>query len=661
MFVNATKLLTFIELQDQQCNIHGVYFLTYHSEISHCFTIEIKAISTNLNINEFLGQPITINRYTDSSKTNVNNYYHGYVTEINQLDYSDQLKQAQISMTLRPWLWLLSYTKQFRVFQDKTTKEIIDEIFKKAGFSDKYSLNGFPSTKREYCVQYNETDLDFVERLIAEEGFIYFFEQNKNDHHLIIQDPKSQFSFADTKQYDYINKKSGSNPIIYNWKNQLNFHAKNIELTNYDYEQTLKITSSPKSSSHDIANNNSLSYKYFPYPSISKDMSDLKDNLIDRRLGQQEQNYNLILASTQNDSVILGKCFSLANHTDPKQQGDYLVITIQTQYQLDDNNIPQVNVDFTAIKKSIPFYAKLKHKPKMMGLQSAIVTGAEKDQPCHDEQGRVRICFQWDDEDPNNKTSCYTRVAQLQAGTESACQFIPRAHQEVLVNFIDGDPDQPIIIGTVYNSHHPLPYAESSKSGIKTKLNGLANELVFDDQQDEESIYIHAAKDLTIEVENDSASTINGSLIEEISKDKKINVEEHYELTADRHIEQKSNHIKLEADTQITLQVGKSKIHITSDKIKLHANNIEINANNKLIEKAVDFDSSISMSSNFSAKTIKLDAAVQSKIQSKIIELNAEVNLSAHGKLSAKLSSDLITSVSSSTLTEVKGLIVKVN
>ena len=256
-------------------------------------------------------------------------------------------------------------------------------------------------------------------------------------------------------------------------------------------------------------------------------MDDLADRLVKSRLAQVERNYNAIDAETNSVDVTPGVYLEVSAHPDKSQQGDYLVISTQQVFEMDSQNAFSYTGHFSCVPKDNGHYPAHIEKPRVYGMQSATVAGKKEEEPASDDQGRIRIKFPWDVDADGDKTSCYVRVAQSMAGNGYGVQFIPRAEQEVLVSFIDGDPDQPVVTGTVYNSKHSPPYktTDTTQSGIKTQLAGNSNELRFDDKKDNEQLYLHAAKDMLTEVENDSTKTIIGEQKTTVTKDSSLTTE----------------------------------------------------------------------------------------------------------------------------------------
>lgn len=645
---------------DYKSQTHQVSQFSVTQTLSHPFEIHVTVIATGFVPSDQLGQLLTVNRYSNNSGTaKLSRSYNGIVTRVENLGMDSNLQYALYRVTLKPWLELLKHSLAFRVYQNQSTKDIVSDIFDNAGFKGCYSVSKMPSTKREYCVQYNESDFDFVNRLLAEEGVLYYFTHTEKDHTLVLQDAQSPFDKASTAKFDMSETPSGALPLIDNWSPAFSFHGASVELTAYDYSQSKLVTSKAQKSSHSIANNTKLTSRLYPELGVSGDMTDLASNLAKRRIEQREQDYQTISLMAKHDLFELASWFSLASHLDKSQLGDYSIIGVTTHYTENVECQTQVSV----VPQSTSYYPTPIAKKVVHGLQSATVAGSTAGEINQDEQGRVRIQFHWDTETSGDKTSCYVRVAQMLAGSGYGAQFIPRAGQEVLVSFIDGDPDQPIITGSVYNSKNAPPYKENNttKSGIKTKLTGEANELYFDDKKDNELIYLHAAKDITQEVENNQTETVKGELAQTVTKQISVKTEDNYTLAVTKDLKETAKTITLEADSSIDLKVGSSKISISSSSISIEASNIDIKASSALNLQGTNVTSKATSANKVSGTTTALEATSSNSIKGLSVAIKADTTLSAEGSLSAEFKSGLKGTFDGGVLGEVKGAIVKVN
>ncbi|MGF1755677.1 type VI secretion system tip protein VgrG, partial [Vibrio makurazakiensis] len=219
------------------------------------------------------------------------------------------------------------------------------------------------------------------------------------------------------------------------------------------------------------------------------------------------------------------------------------------------------------------------------------------------------------------------------------------------------------ITGSVYNSKNPPPYKEanSTKTGISTKLQGLANELYFDDKKDNELLYMHAAKDLTTEIENNLTETIKGEVAQTVTKQVVVKTEDNYSLTSAKAISEKGKSISLEADDTIELKVGSSKIVMSSSSISIEASNIDVKASSALTLEGMNVTSKATSAHKISGATSALEATSSNSIKGLSVAIKADTTLSAEGSLSAEFKSGLKGTFDGGVMGELKGAIVKVN
>ncbi|MFC3152739.1 type VI secretion system Vgr family protein [Litoribrevibacter euphylliae] len=655
--------------------------LVYRGALSEPYTLEIDLYAQETDASSWLGQEFNCNYYdTLGTSRDAEREFHGVVTEAQILSAGESQRYLLHRLTLKPWFALLEFNCGNRVFQEKSTEDIVTSIFSDLGFKGKYSTGSLPSTKRAYCLQFEENDQDYVERLLAEEGIHYYFEQDSSSHKLVLHDASLPFDTSGKISLDHKLTATQSNEILLSWQPKFQFHTSGVELSNYDYSKTKLTTSKTKTSKHNISNSSKLTQSHFPTPSVSGLMDDLASRLVKSRLAQAERNYQLIDAETNSVELVPGRYVSVNSHPDKSQQGDYLITEVEQVFFVDSSSAFSYQGRFTCVPKDNGHYPESIPKPKVQGMQSAVVAGKKEDEPASDDQGRIRIKFHWDTDAEGDKTSCWVRVAQSMAGNGYGLQFIPRAEQEVLVSFIDGDPDQPVVTGTVYNSKHAPPYktTDTTQSGIKTQLAGKSNEIRFDDKKDNEQLYFHAAKDMLTEVENDATKTVTGEQKTTVTKDVSLTTEKNYTLTTTENINQttkknftltatddiseKGKNITLEADTQIQLKVGDSKITITSSSIKIESTNITVDASSALKNSAMNITNSASSAFKASGTTLALDGSGSAELTSKgSVKLDSKASLTAQGAMSAELKSNLKASLSGSVMSEVKGAIVKIN
>ena len=311
------------------------------------------------------------------------------------------------------------------------------------------------------------------------------------------------------------------------WEHVYEFRKGVWSLDDYDFNTPTKDQFQSTSSTSKFANVDKYEhYEYAPY----HDFAGLRD-LSKKRIEAEEVPMNIIEASSDCSSFYAGGKFELSKHAVKDEIGNYVITAIRhraydNSYLAGNESQSEYGNDFTCIPDSVYYRPPLIHsKPYMRGPQSAVVVGPKSEEIYIDDLGRIKVQFHWDRLGKNNETSsCYIRVMQPWAGSGWGTSFIPRIGMEVIVNFIDGDPDRPIVTGSVYNGDNAIPFTSKTQSGIRTRstLKGDAsncNELRFDDLKGSEQVFIHAEKNMDTEVENDETLSIDHNRTKTIGDD----------------------------------------------------------------------------------------------------------------------------------------------
>ncbi|MFC6670690.1 type VI secretion system Vgr family protein [Marinobacterium aestuariivivens] len=659
--------------RDSQGGTYVLVRLRHSSALSSLSEIEVDLLCTECDAAAWLGETLTCEVYSSpgSDRSPIRSF-SGVVTGVRTLELLDAQRQTCFRLRIQPWLALLGYSRSHRVFQEQSTRDIVTSIFDELGFKGQYRVDDMPTAKRAYCVQFNETDLEFVSRLLAEEGVHFHFGRDDESGTLVLHDAAKPFDSADKCLLDDSGAPGGENPVVERWAPRHRFHAASLELAAYDYNQTKLVSSKAKASKYKLAGNTKLTDFRYPAASISGAVDDLDKPLVETQRAQLDSEYHLVDAETASAALAVGGYLSLQSHRDDSQPGDYLVVALEQEFSVTRERTFSQHCRFTCTPQAHLHYPAARGKPRVFGMQSAVVSGKTDAEPACDDQGRIRIRFHWDSGASGDKTSCWVRVAQSMAGNGYGLQFIPRAGQEVLVSFLDGDPDQPLVTGTLYNSKHkpPYPTADSTQSGIRTQLKGKANELRFDDKKDNEQLYLHAARDLLVEVENDADEKVTAEKRVAVTKDISVKGEMNYSLEAKENISLKTNKhysltatenvtvngkvITLEASDKLQLIVGDSKLTISDSKIEIESDSISLAGSSKIQldggQVAVAGDSKVDLKSGGS---MSLKASSSLSASGLNAELKASVAATVKGSASAE--------ISASGTTTVKGGMVMIN
>jgi type VI secretion system secreted protein VgrG len=498
--------------------------MTHLEQVSQPFHCEISLLSESgdLDPDKILGKPLTVSLAT--SGTAPLRHFHGLVAEFEQVGYSERLHEYRA--VTRPWFWFLTRTADCRIFQDKSVPDIFHEVCRQAGFGDLDTRLG-SYQPLDYCVQYRETDFNFLSRLLEREGIFYFFEHSENKHVMVLADDVSHCKtvagydsvpfFPPTAQ-DALRERDH----LQSWSFQKSFQPASFSSRDYNFEQPSPIPAGTSSISRSYE---SSKYEIYDFPA---EADQLTSGGVERvaKLRVQELQVPQMLARGSGDAAGLaaGHVFNLTGHPRSSLDIQYLITSTSIELSADAYHAgagageTQFTIALDGVDSREPYRPpRITPKPMIHGTQTAIVVGPKGDEIYTDQFGRIKVQFHWDRYGKNDeKSSCFVRVGQLWAGKTWGGIYIPRLGQEVIVSFIEGDPDRPIVIGSVYNGANKPPYAlpdNKTQSGIKSRssLEGTTdnfNELRFEDKKGSELVFLHAEKDQTNEVEHDESHTV---------------------------------------------------------------------------------------------------------------------------------------------------------
>ena len=661
-----------------------------HEELGKPFSIDLELVSDDedISLDDILGQNVTIRLETEDEPR----FFNGIVTEFFQKD--NIARTAYFGAVVRPWYWLLTLSENCRIFQEKTYPEIIKEVFDELGFSDYEDQLTDSYKPQEYVVQYNESDFNFTSRIMEQEGIFYYFKHINGKHTLILADDSSvqpnigQVAFFEKEESQGIVNLEG----IVKWENFRQVRTGGISLGDFDFTAPSKnlsaVTADPKTSSL-------ASLKKFNYP--GKYTEKAKGTGYTKILMEKENvHYDQKYAQGNLRTLALGSQFELIDHHREDQNDSYLIVQSDTILKTEeyvnsakDGDHELFSCDLKVIPAKVVYRPQpVAIKPKITGPQTAIVVGKSGEEIWTDKYGRIKVLFHWDRyAKADEKSSCWIRVSQTWAGKNWGAMQIPRIGQEVLVDFIHGDPDNPIVIGSVYNGSTMPPYelpANATMSGVKSRSSkggGGFNEIRLEDKKGEEQIFIHGEKNQDVNIKNDCFETIGhdrhlmvkndqielvennrseevkADHVEKIGKDRHLDVagkeakkvtktlsltvtgdvsevfkaNHSMEVTDDSYI--KGTNICIEATDNITLKVGKSFIAIEKSGITIGTKG----------------DISLEANGNIDA-----DAKGNVKIKS-------GMNLDAEGGTNVKVKAGAMGNFEAGGMASVKGTMVKIN
>ncbi len=428
-------------------------------------------------------------------------------------------------LELRPWIWLLSRVQDCKIFQNKAVFDIITGLFRDAGFTDFQDKrqNQAGSQTLEYCVQYNETSLAFVTRLMEKYGIYYYFTHDETGTHTLVfaDDPNSHTALTDSIPWVFQQTQHTTvEDHIWQWTADQGLVPGKTTFNDYNFttpSADLKATSL-KQSTHPYSG-----FEVYEFPGPYLNVSD-GTKIADVRMQRMFAETLTLQGVTNSRKMYTGCRFTLKGFQDSGQNREYLVVS--TKYLLGEaagapttegNIADAFQCTFHCIPVDVQFRLhEITPAPLMHGPQTAKVVGKSGDEITTDQYGRIKVKFPWDRSSAQDDTaSCWIRVAQIWAGQNWGGMFIPRVGQEVVVDFLNGNPDRPIIIGSVYNATQTVPYTlddNKTRSTIKSNSStggGGFNELRFEDKKGSEEVFFQAQKDYTKKVLNNETVTIH--------------------------------------------------------------------------------------------------------------------------------------------------------
>jgi type VI secretion system secreted protein VgrG len=451
---------------------------------------------------------------------------HGEATRLALVDLSAGLPHYQIR--IEPRLWRLGRTSRSRIFQDQTVPEIVAAVLDEHAVVQRASLSGsYP--KREYVAQYRETDLAFVSRLLEAEGIWYRFEHGPGKHELVLGDSASAVADAGTQvPFRPDTGQEEENEHLFRLERTRRVATEAAARRDYDFvKPALDLTGKEGSGA----------LEDYEYPGGQLDPGDGK-RLAKLRLETLRFGAMTYDASGSSLAALPGATFEVADHLDGTMNVKLLAVRVVHRGTQGRPGTGGGSVEatyqnkLTAIEAALPYRPRRQTPmPRVAGIQTATVVGASGEEAHVDKHGRVKVLFHWDrDGARDDRSSCWVRVGQAWAGAGMGASFVPRVGQEVVVRFLEGDPDRPLVAGAVYNGQNPTPVAlpgDKTRSTLRTDSSlggGGSNELRLEDSKDAEEIWLHAQKDQNSEIENDATWRVQANEALEVAKDRQKTV-----------------------------------------------------------------------------------------------------------------------------------------
>jgi len=475
-------------------------------------------------------------------------YINGWITSVELGGAVGRYDTYHVA--LRPWLWHLTLGADSRVFQDKTAMQVIEAVF--ADYRnvqlDKSKLSGVPRT-RPYCVQYRESDFHFVSRLMEEEGIWYYFTHTDSQHTLVLANSASGHAALPEASLLWSFKQTDHTleNVISQWRQTQ--QVRSLKFTHDDYDHEAPTTALEKGDERTASYPSLGDLEVYDWPgayAYPGDTNNATQGTTNAKLEvrRYETKHVVAVASSPCRSVGAGMTFAFKDH--PRDPGNYLITGAELEADFGDEEATQADRGFGfratlhLVPQAAPFATEAKTpKAFVRGPQTAIVVGPSGDEIHVDKLGRIKVWFRWARKSPKNEQStCYIRVATPWASKGYGMISTPRIGDEVVVSFLEGNPDRPLVTGSVYNGDNDPPYklpAQATVSGIRShssKGGGAANfnELRFEDKAGNEYVWLQAEKDFHRLVKNDATDEVKNNHQVEIGKNHTAKVGEGWDL-----------------------------------------------------------------------------------------------------------------------------------
>ncbi len=551
------------------------------------FDLELVSERPDLDLQSLLHRPAFLAFAPDGSGV------HGLVHQAAQGESGKRLTRYRL--TLVPQLAYLAHRTNQRIFQHLTVPQIIAQVLEEHGIqADAYRFGLGPVIypPREYCVQYDETDLHVIQRLCEEEGIHYHFQHGASGHVLVFGDDQTIFPRLAATAYQQDSGLVADQPVIKRFGLRLETRTSRVTRRDYDFEK-------PRLTMEALFHSDfQPDLEDYDYPGRFTERARGK-HLSQRALERHRHDYELAEGESDQPRLVSGHFLPLGEH--PRSDWNQLWLLTEVLHEGKQPQVLEESVTshvgsgdgfvqgyrnhFSATPWAIPFRPALCHpKPKVLGSQTAVVTGPAGEEIHCDEYGRVKVQFHWDRHgQADDKTSCWLRVSSSWAGDRYGGIAIPRVGMEVLVTFLEGDPDQPLVTGCLYHKEHQVPYdlpANKTRTLFKTLSSpggGGYNELRIEDRKGAEQIYIHAQRDWDENIEHDQKIRVGHERHDTVEANSysEFRAEEHLTVAGDRKVEVKpddhltvgqTQHIKLgtaqltKAGREIHLKAGQKMV-----------------------------------------------------------------------------------------------------
>ena len=579
------------------------------------YRVDLLSARADIKADELLGQGMTVKLEQADGEPR---FFNGYVTRFTAGAYNGRYYTYQA--VLRPWPWILTRKTDCRIFQNMTVPDILRKVFE--DYPDLVAIDDKlcgQYRQWEYCVQYRESDFNFISRLMEHEGIYYFFEHAETEHKMVLVDLFSTHretpNFGSLPYYHESVRTRPDLEYIHQWQHSVEMRSGEVQTWDYDFKTPPRPVRATKPNVKEPA---LTSAQVFDYPGGYVEVPD-GEQYAGIRLEELQTGHEAASAATNARALRVGSLLTVTQH--PTYRGQYLVTRAAYQMSLGSHESSgaegsSYGCSFSVVPSRQQFRPRRSTpKPIVQGPQTATVVGPDGDEIYTDEFGRVKVRFHWDrhapHEDKEENRSCWIRVSHPWAGKKWGMIAIPRVQQEVIVDFLEGDPDQPIITGRVYNGDQMPPYdlpANATQTGIKTRSTKggdpqTFNEIRFEDKKDSEMLTIHAERDMSTSVEHDDSTTVGNDQSLTVVRDQSTIIQRDQTLvvTRDRTSQVNNNESHTVNVNQQVKVVGNQNVEVDGNHVTIVKSNFTSDVTGNMGDK-VDGNRDESTKGNHSVK-----------------------------------------------------------
>ncbi|MBI3897462.1 MAG: type VI secretion system tip protein VgrG [Gammaproteobacteria bacterium] len=657
-------------------NVLLFHHMTVTEELGRLADYQLDALSESGDINpdDILGKSVTIKMELPDGG---DRYFSAYVTRFGLVGMEGRYHKYHA--ILKPWLWFLTRTQDCRIYQNKTAPEIIKEVFEEHEVA-KYKLELTESYRtRDYCVQYRESDFDFISRLMEEEGIYYYFDPSDNRDMLVLTDSyAAHSSFPHYEEIAFLPKGQSTRPereYIGNWACEREIRPGKYVLHDFDFEKPsvnlAALTSLQRS--HGLAD-----YEIFDYPGSYTNRED-GEKYARIRMEELQARHELVNADSNARGVAVGRLFKLTGHPRSDQNREYLVVKASFElhgqnYETGASDGASFSAHLTGLHSQQPFRTKqTTTRPAVQGPQTAIVVGPAGEEIYTDDHGRVKVQFHWDRYGQSNEnSSCWMRVSQPWAGKGWGAVSTPRIGQEVIVDFLEGDPDRPIITGRVFNADQKVPHG-GVISGLKSQTHKGqgSNEMTMDDTAGAEKLNLLGQHDMQMRAGNDQSNWVGNNQSDFVQGQRSSVIATGDDsttvttgmsvLTANKDIV----HTSLAGNYQLNVPVGAHAVMVKNDSTRtVETGNDILKVLAGMQDETIQLGASLTVKSgprsvkatggDYTAESTDGNASITAAKTAKLVG-KGELGALVDGKPHAELHGEPTATVSSTDTTEIKG------